>query len=1132
MGNSFTVEVDVQNIEDIQVSDKGKIISESLSNVGEKMAYTCEVKCEKYHDALTLYVKGEEIVLVKQGYTVNVTENPQISVKATVDGQPYDGSLTAKPIKLELNISGVYSGIKELKVKIPEREDINILKDNECTIGVDNSSKIDVKGDICSKKELDSLIGKDYCKDSKGEYIKIDEKCEILVITKLNKEKSEYLKINYNNRELPIAHIYTIEDTETPGVYNGDKTTVCFNYPDSAIYDPYCIKMYYEIKNINTGEIIDGWLDAQNQSYSCEIAFDEEKVEEYEITTYSVDSIGSRTSNIKYKLTIDKKPPEVTAINLKSGDESQDIKVDEISDSYSIFKNGSATIEVVADEEDIKYETKVISPTGDVIASSDTNVINVSPNMRGYVVANVTDKVGNQKTYYSKGFVLDSVAPGSSTSDKIVIKSGEENANGFINANSIIEVDVADKPAADNCASLLTVDYEITDSQGTSESKNLKAFTSDNCTNTKLTEESGVKGKIDIDLSKYKEDEITLKVTAKDKAQNESSSSQVFKIDTVKPEISITFDDNNPINESYYRNNRTAYIAITEKNFDPSLVTVNVTKDGVAASGLIPSTENWVTDGNTHTTQIVFVEDGTYAFSVKCKDLADNESEEVSVSPFSIDGTAPIVEITYNQEPYREGYYNASLVATISVNEKNFDENQFVLKSSPQMTIGEWTHNGDIHKADIVFGIDGTYTYTIECTDKAGNKMESMEPQSFILDTVLPQITITGVKDGSSNSGEVNPVVTVQDLNMDASLIEITLINGKGQAIELEKSIEQNTESVIYKLLNVSSQEDSVYHLNVASTDIAGNKSELSYRFSLNRNGSTYDLSSVADIVDKVYNKYQDIADIKIVETNVDKIKEFNIYSTCNGKLVNGVLVTSKPKKFANKAVYYSVSSSGNEATGYTYVYTIYKENFEAEGTYNLTFTSVDKAGNRVDNTLAEKNASISFIVDDTAPMVYIDGVESGNTYKSDSLQVSAYVTDNTKLTEAEFYLVDATGKKVETWNYMELIGQDGESITLTLPENDEKQSLLFRAKDAAGNEIDTVNNIQNGAFTNFMISSKVEEKAGKVEINPEDVPLVDTVIDTVSDSLIPDYVYIIIAIIGIGIILLTLLSKKRESAE
>ena len=224
----------------------------------------------------------------------------------------------------------------------------------------------------------------------------------------------------------------------------------------------------------------------------------------------------------------------------------------------------------------------------------------------------------------------------------------------------------------------------------------------------------------------------------------------------------------------------------------------------------------------------------------------------------------------------------------------------------------------------------------------------------------------------------------------------------------------------------------------------------------LNRTGSVYDLTSLRDLMERQYNTYNSLDRIEIVEMNIDAVEEFDLYVSRNGEL-------------GCKAGY-TREISGSADAGYTYVYQIDKENFAAEGLYRLTLYSRDRAGNEVNNVADIHGSEITFIIDNTAPKVVIDGVESGMVYHADAQEAHIVVTDNFKLTEAEFTLVDQAGEVIESWDYMALAGENN-LLDITIMQHSERMSLLYRVKDAAGNEMQTFQGDQT-ALADFLVTA------------------------------------------------------------
>ena len=114
-------------------------------------------------------------------------------------------------------------------------------------------------------------------------------------------------------------------------------------------------------------------------------------------------------------------------------------------------------------------------------------------------------------------------------------------------------------------------------------------------------------------------------------------------------------------------------------------------------------------------------------------------------------------------------------------------------------------------------------------------------------------------------------------------------------------------------MTNVNGQPDEIYTLAVSAIDKAGNESELSYRFALNRHGSVYDLSQISSLVDKAYIRYEDLEDLHIQEMNVSKVDEFEVYVTRNGEMIQSEQSNSRPSSRDNNTIYVGTRVNGSK---------------------------------------------------------------------------------------------------------------------------------------------------------------------------------------------------------------------------
>ena len=119
----------------------------------------------------------------------------------------------------------------------------------------------------------------------------------------------------------------------------------------------------------------------------------------------------------------------------------------------------------------------------------------------------------------------------------------------------------------------------------------------------------------------------------------------------------------------------------------------------------------------------------------------------------------------------------------------------------------------------------------------------------------------------------MQPVVTVLEEHFNAEETRISLVNGKGEQIEISAQVQQVNGGYSYILYNVNEKPDQVYYLHVNSLDMAGNEAELTYRFSLNRNGSVYDMSLARQATEGTYYQSRVMKDLQMIEMNVDEVE-------------------------------------------------------------------------------------------------------------------------------------------------------------------------------------------------------------------------------------------------------------------
>lgn len=671
---------------------------------------------------------------------------------------------------------------------------------------------------------------------------------------------------------------------------------------------------------------------------------------------------------------------------------------------------------------------------------SDGYSTSVNADEQVIVYEKITDRAGNV-TYINnqEGVIADNTSP---TAPEIKITAAEP-AQGIYNASVPFTIDVTDPENGGTYAGLKEVSYEITNNGKVTQSGNYNSDLSDPTARVHNIHRSET-----VNAELNNSNHVTIKVKAVDYAGNQSEATKDLKIDITHPEVTITFDLNNPLNGKYYKTTRTATISVKERNFDTNAVDLKITN----TDGTMPSVSGWSissqageSDDAINTCRVEFSADGDYNMTMQCKDQAGNESNTVKVDEFTIDKTIPVISVSYdNNSAAIPGYYNANRTATITIKEHNFNAAEVNSQITAALQgsgisapgVGGWSNSGDTHTASVTFSDDGDYTFDIDYTDLAGNAAADYTQDSFTVDKTKPEVEFFDIEDKSANNGVVAPGVKYSDVNYLESGVEIKIEGAEHESKELtgSRSSIANGESIKMNDFEYTQDNDDVYTMTAVISDKAGNKTEKKIMFSVNRFGSNYSFSDTTkEFLDEVYSN--SAKDLVITETNVDSLVFNGISYSLDNK-------TTELKQGTD----YTVKETGGEGSWKQYTYTIKKENFEKEGRYSVTIDSEDKATNTMNNKVKERN--INFVIDKTPPTVVITGIEESS-YRADSRDMSVNVSDNTAVKRLDI-MVD--GKSVATYS-QEDVKEAGGKIVYTLNSSNSKQKVKAVAVDMADNE-------------------------------------------------------------------------------
>ena len=767
----------------------------------------------------------------------------------------------------------------------------------------------------------------------------------------------------------------------------------------------------------------------------------------YKITYSCTDLAGNSLEEITDHVTLDRKNPEgeVKAEDLENNGSPAQIwnsLIETITFGYFGKNNvrvSMASQDATSGVESTQYLKSVDGLTREELENRTdwtpyVSGLSYAANQHLVVYEKVTDKVGNTEYFSTDGIIVDNTSP---VPVVTITPTSPGWGKGVYSAGDYpgFSIRVEDPIVNDAYAGLEKITYRI--ENGTTGYVESNTLADENTGLSKAAHQKVWTGQVSIDPNLFYSNDVKVSVYAEDWSANSvTSQPQTLKVDNKAPIVSFSFDKSDVYNGKYYKNDKTLTITVDERNFDESYLprVTSTAGGGYSISG-------WSHNGEIHTKTVTFSGDSDYTVSYDCYDLAGNKSNTENLEEFTVDKTVPVIKVSYNNNSAQNGnYYKAARTATITVMEHNFDPSKITVSTTASAggapSIGGWANSGDTHTANVVFNHDADYTFTVSGLDLADNKAADYAQDKFTVDLKNPEVKITGVKDKSANNGTVAPRISISDTNFIASGVKITLkgVNKGEIKIDSLASISSSATGMNVIFKDFPEGMDDIYTLTAKATDKAGNETKSSITFSVNRDGSTYELGSgTKALVDKKYtNKPQDL---EITEINVDDLTTIEITYSLDGKIVT-----------LKEGEDYTITKSGEEGQWKKYLYRIKASCFEEEGNYVINIYSEDAAHNSTTNKTKAK--TIAFTVDKTAPTMVVSNLTDRGRYKENMHEFTLNVKDNIFLAYVEVYLDGELFKRFEEDEIAQLNGE----LPVDIASSNQYQTIELVSCDKAGN--------------------------------------------------------------------------------
>ena len=839
------------------------------------------------------------------------------------------------------------------------------------------------------------------------------------------------------------------------------------------------------------------------------------------------------SSTKEYKVYVDKTAPEITSFDIQNNDKQKIVDLTPEKQHYNYYFQTDTQVTVNADDnaedkgnysgiktiyfraydvvtgEEYK-SSKNVSTDNDTASATFT----VKANFKGELYAYAVDNVDNNgKTQHGEKKPDDLIVETqqhhngnasvtmSRTKASYKDNSGLDLYSGNVNARVVFE----DAYAGIKDAEIKVSDYTntVTNTISVSVDNNGNITSSGNGsvtvtgTKAKNTNDNLITNIVVDYVVTDNSNNIKITTSMTDRAGNKTDNvKDSLSIDKTKPVIDVKYDNNEHTTyggNDYYKADRTATVTVTERNFDESLVEAAIMRNGGRYTTIGGWTHNNNTadpDKSTHVAKIVYNTDGDFTFDIAVKDKAMNSADKFTQQKFTVDKTAPVIDVSFDNNSAKNGnYYKADRTATIKITEHNFNSgSQYVnipvtAEGTTAPSVVGWSGSGDDHNATVSFNKDGKYSFTVDYTDLAGNKAVQKKVDSFYIDKTAPEVEITGVADHQAYNGTVAPVVTYRDDNFaDDHDFRFTKIDINGKSDDTSKfdydTGGNGVTEFIYKYRDFAEvlENDGIYNFTVELSDKAGNSTSKSVTFSVNRFGSTF--RTTDEPTEKLINNGYTNAeqDIVVEEINVTPLTKHSVTLAKSGG--------NSTELVENTDYTFTSSNNGNEWC--KSVYTVNKKNFSDEAAYTVTIMSVDKAKNTNNNRMADSSLSteqknkrecaISFVVDKTSPLVSITGIKDNELYKEASKKVKIVCEDD-NLDKSKLVVTLDNKKLAEGEDYTIVDDKDGSiagmltaEIVLKAETGGIKENLKVTIGDLAGNTGEK-------SVDNFILSANIFQR-------------------------------------------------------
>ncbi|MDN7245401.1 Ig-like domain-containing protein [Planococcus shenhongbingii] len=818
-------------------------------------------------------------------------------------------------------------------------------------------------------------------------------------------------------------------------IVDNDVPTISFNFKDGGFYTSSAFKNlspYFEIKDDN--------LD-KSKTFSADPVL----IEGLQSLTVEATDLAGHTNSAKAFYTIDDTKPAV-AIHLEEGRFYNQSALSAVEKFYSVSdSNLSSTTTDGFATADGSHQASITAV--DLAGNETTKTVNYTVDTAAPVIAIDAEKLANGG-FYTSAYLTELAdfytAKDANLDDEKVVADSlkfEEGTHSF----TVMATDKAGNTSSK------TISYTVDDSApelsfnldkgGFYQSAKLPTdyFTA--------TDNNNVVSVVSADEFDAAEGTHTLSVTVMDAAGNSTTDSVSYTVDDTAPEVAISSPANGGVYKSADLPKEPAFTVDEAHEYTSNVIGWNTT------------------------------DEAAHTASVTATDKAGNTG--VAKVTYTVDNTAPAITSTLVDG----GIYNAASLQALgeyySVSDTNLDAEKI---AASELVLTEGNHSATISATDKAGNkAEKTIHYTVDNTKPAilfnfadggfftsGKFQSSFNPYYYVTDENLDENSVSA-EEASLAEGKNSVTVKAADLAKNtnsatasytidntAPKVSISLEKGKYYTLAALEELGQYWEATDANLAKVDASPlattDGTHTATVTATDLAGNETTVSVEYHVDNtapvieleeeklaDGGFYNGTYLQSLTEKPYT---------IVDANPAS-NSASDFETEEGTHEYTITATDKAGNKTEKTISYTVdniapsisflldengvyNAAALENIGQYYAVKDNHENFTVEadaletkedGSYKVTVTAVDRAGNSSTSTIA-------YTVDNTNPEIAFQ-LKNGSHYTTQSLAKALAGGNYYTATDAHLGKVQAD----------ELITSEG------------THTLNVTALDAAGNQ-------------------------------------------------------------------------------